>query len=906
ATDDAEGDEACKWCGRVHTSEEPYCYIQPWTPEQQATCGKEERRTKRLVWFDTETTQDTKMAIRDKVVYKHKVNVLVSHHQCVPCIDAGVPFDDYDHRPEGCVCGPGLRRRRFTSFDGRDPVADYIDFLLHRSPKQAHDIVLSHNGGKFDIPLVMERMNEQNIRYDVTMNGLKVYTLDIRQQHTRRITFKDSLNFFFTRLDKLVGTFDLQRKYGVKPKPFFPYLYNTDANVALDVPATRPRRLPPQHFYCPGQMSPEHRAEFIAWHRASKHKRFSLRKELLSYCENDVDILRLACVEFRRLFLSVAGVDPFMVASTIAKLALNVYRQERFLGRDRMLNAPEGGFRRHDRQSAIALRYMKLLERRYGWRIRTSQWSLGEAPFNDGSNRRMDGFVDARRRGRRPLAIEFLGCYYHGCQQCFPDRTVKLCGGRTAQQLHDATFERLHRLQELGYRLHIKWECDFRRELETNAELRARYRRCRVVEPLDPREDALRGGRTEAFKLHHQCRDDTEEIRYIDVVSLYPYVMKNCAFPTGKPRVLTAEEVRGLPWRRPADNPYKGMVKVRVVPPRNLRRPLLPYRTESSGRLVFPLCARCAEECNQTRKCRHSEEHRGWIAAYTHCELNKALELGYVVTDVFEAYHYEEDQWASLHNGNGLFDGYVNAFLKLKVEASGWPSDILTEEEQIAFAERYLQQEGIELDRSTVGYNEGLRFIAKLLLNSLWGKLAQRHNMLKVVYTTTPQEFWALMADDTNEVIDIAHLSEHTDRVAYRKKASFLEAPRTNNVPVALFVTSHARLHLYHFMEQVPKGCLLYCDTDSLIYVKRADDAGVQEGDALGEMSREYPKRRIVEFICGGPKNYGLRHVDRVTGADERFVLKVRGFTLNYNARKRITFDTMKALIFKHFHFAKR
>lgn len=113
--------------------------------------------------------------------------------------------------------------------------------------------------------------------------------------------------------------------------------------------------------------------------------------------------------------------------------------------------------------------------------------------------------------------------------------------------------------------------------------------------------------------------------------------MKNCRFPTGAPKVLTAEEIdEVLPWRQAADNPYMGILKVRVVAPRALRRPLLPYRTESSGRLVFPLCARCAEECNQTRRCRHSEERRAWVAPYTHCELNKALELGYVVTNVFE------------------------------------------------------------------------------------------------------------------------------------------------------------------------------------------------------------------------------------------------------------------------------
>lgn len=175
--------------------------------------------------------------------------------------------------------------------------------------------------------------------------------------------------------------------------------------------------------------------------------------------------------------------------------------------------------------------------------------------------------------------------------------------------------------------------------------------------------------------------------------------------------------------------------------------------------------------------------------------------------------HYPEDQWTSAERGNGLFTGYINTFFKLKVEASGWPDGVLTEEQQVACAERYLEREGIELDRTAVGYNEGLRFIAKILLNSLWGKLAQRYNLTKVAITSTPEEFWRILADDANQVLDWIHLSEQLDRVTYRKKQHFFDAPRTNNIPVAAFVTSHARLRLYHFMEQVAEDCLLYCDT---------------------------------------------------------------------------------------------
>jgi len=38
-------------------------------------------------------------------------------------------------------------------------------------------------------------------------------------------------------------------------------------------------------------------------------------------------------------------------------------------------------------------------------------------------------------------------------------------------------------------------------------------------------------GRTNALKLHHQCRG-REQIRYIDYTSLYPYVQKYMPMPT--------------------------------------------------------------------------------------------------------------------------------------------------------------------------------------------------------------------------------------------------------------------------------------------------------------------------------------------------------------------------------------
>lgn len=199
-------------------------------------------------------------------------------------------------------------------------------------------------------------------------------------------------------------------------------------------------------------------------------------------------------------------------------------------------------------------------------------------------------------------------------------------------------------------------------------------------------------------------------------VSLYPYIMKYGEFPVGYPEVFSRETFAGaVPWTRPEDNRYKGLIYCRVRAPERMRRPLLPYRTPD-GRLVFPLCRRCADERNQLRVCPHTtDKDRTWAEAYTHLELNKALTMGYVVTEVYEVHHWR--RWAH-KDGLGierpLFTGYINAFIKMKLEASGWPEQCRTPEEKQRFIDQCRQQDGIDLDPTELdkGPNPALRQIA--------------------------------------------------------------------------------------------------------------------------------------------------------------------------------------------------
>ncbi|GAA6081805.1 uncharacterized protein LOC125146163 [Tachysurus ichikawai] len=63
-----------------------------------------------------------------------------------------------------------------------------------------------------------------------------------------------------------------------------------------------------------------------------------------------------------------------------------------------------------------------------------------------------------------------------------------------------------------------------------------------------------------------------ERIDYYDFTSLYPYVNKSKTYPIGHPTVIFRDF-------EPLDN-YFGIVRAKVLPPRGLWSPVLPYRVQ--------------------------------------------------------------------------------------------------------------------------------------------------------------------------------------------------------------------------------------------------------------------------------------------------------------------------------------
>merc|ERR1712138_36229 len=110
---------------------------------------------------------------------------------------------------------------------------------------------------------------------------------------------------------------------------------------------------------------------------------------------------------------------------------------------------------------------------------------------------------------------------------------------------------------------------------------------------------------------------------------------------------------------------------------------------------------------------------------------------------------------------------------------------------------------GIRLDTDHIKKNPGLKAVAKLCLNSLWGKFGQRQNKTQVEVIYSVKELWDLLLNDQLTDFDISVVDENRLMVAYRVKEVCLPNSHNTNIYIAAFTTSHARLRLYQELERL-------------------------------------------------------------------------------------------------------
>ena len=257
-------------------------------------------------------------------------------------------------------------------------------------------------------------------------------------------------------------------------------------------------------------------------------------------------------------------------------------------------------------------------------------------------------------------------------------------------------------------------------------------------------------------------------------------------------------------------------------------------------------------------------------------EVNKAIEKGYKVIETYEVWHFE--------NSRELWKEYVEFLIKMKLETS--PHSYESNE---AYARDIKEKMGIELDLENIKVNPGKRAVAKLCLNSLWGKFGQRNNMPSTEYVTDACRFYEILLDDRLQDINVLYLTDEMLQVNYKYKDKYLENKFNTNIFIAVYTTANARLKLYEQLSVLDKA-VLYCDTDSIMYIDDGKNS-IKNGEMLGEWTDELGGDYIEKWLCTGPKSY---YYETNKG---KTCTKMKGFTLHHANAEKINGEALEKLI---------
>lgn len=741
----------------------------------------------------------------------------------------------------------------------------FVSALVDPQSPYKGGVFLAHNGGGYDCQFLLRILERWDIEHSFTPSpGSQHKFLEITLKENK-IRFLDFMRFVPGSLRSIAQAFGCELSKGD-----FPHKFNNGLRMNY-VGALPPHEPDGDDFWCQKHTKNRKAAnEFNQWYTNEASVQYctcwtelsmggtcvcnkipwKFREELVRYCVLDVQVLSKVVKAYREEILALGSsqdesamqdstvhwkpvdLDPFS-CMTLAQICIQMLAK---------------GFQYPERHEVVTLHQRQrggMNPKAIAWLEQRSR-ELEIDIVHRGNHTReyfhfrgefhIDGYAEALDQ-----AFVFLDCSYWGCPDCCPGEWEEaIHPERLVPYGHLAGYYHLfmEQLRKEFTLVEVMWEHDFTPTWETLVP----YERecCQLFQY----EEAFYGGRTEVFSLYADANVRGEEIEYHDVTSLYPSVYL-AVLPTGTPRHLLGPEIDRERLHPTASNRYFGFVKAHVTPRSSDCIGLLPCRSKDTDRLLFPVSP--------------------MLGCWGTEELYLAMQHGYILDEVYELYHWEPEE-----RSDQYLRGYVGAFLRMKQESEGWKklgasSETPSEQERQEIAERLFHQNGGlgRIRPHKVAPNPVKRQLAKLFLNSLWGKFAQKEGKFETMTVYGPAQFAYLWshASIRRETFTFRETSTGVYKVRFEWKDSFVKHVPHGNILFAARVTEAARCVLHTRMFKIGPERILYCDTDSLIFFK--DPQGPELlGVGLGHWTNEYPDKRIVRFAALAPKMYMLQFED--------------------------------------------
>lgn len=413
---------------------------------------------------------------------------------------------------------------------------------------------------------------------------------------------------------------------------------------------------------------------------------------------------------------------------------------------------------------------------------------------------------------------------------------------------------------------------------------------------------ALRGGRTEVktpyFKLSDEDLKNGKKILYVDVCSMYPFQQIAHDFPVGTPKVYCWDD-RYYPChlhpnsfkcdcarfiknscnieafkmtRKPLIQDvlkWFGIVCVDLKPPKKMIHPVLVCWNEDMSKCVSTL---------------RDEDHKEIIIGTA--SLKTCLENGYELENVYCFHEYQK--------GNFWREPTLKLYLEKMLNSKNAPEPEKRESMVKKWSDVYGEKFGDMMKESWPrwGKYSAKKFVAKIAINSVWGKHAQRVIMPKTfIYDFKHErEDIELFFKNCQHGRKLNNVQPITlGKVLYTATDDHAKPDLHNQyLPAALMVPEYGRLQLWNQMNKLGDR-VLYCDTDSIVYVYDPKLYNVPIGDMVGDWEVEdICDNEIEEFVAWGPKTYAIKCKNGYTS------VKAKGVCLKRSTEKLLNFEVMK------------
>ena len=756
---------------------------------------------------------------------------------------------------------------------------EFTDHLIKNKKLFQGAVFLAHNGGGYDYQFFLRHWEHSNLKYEhIPRPGSKHKYLELKfyfDNSTSWCRFIDFMMLVPESLRSVGESFGLEVQKGDFPHRFLneatrfyvgpiPPLHSDDDWFSYK---SKKSKLEQQHLqeWYDKQLLKYCSCRGVCWCRKEK---WDCNTFLEEYCWLDVHVLADAARAYRDMIMNLEdtsdnivwkgqGYDPFLCI-TQSQLAMQIFLSG--WGQ----NMPCIYVPKHNKPDFNwkSIEWLEGLQPRgLGGRI-LHRGNYHSMYYVEQINFLCDGY---QCDGDVQTVYIFADCKEYCCERCYPEDYIHPVYKRPNIKIREEFENDLVYLRS-NFNVVVMKECDY----ITNEQNRVAFQ-------IYTDREMFYGGRTEVFTPYANAALLNQKFSYHDVCSMYPHVCSKKVLPIGIPTFLFGDMIHRERLNPNHRNPYFGFARIRVVPPKKDFLGLLPSRNEN-GRLLF-----------------HLEEQVG----YWHTsEIYLALENCYVITEVYQVIHFEKEQ-----RSDTLFRGYMEYFLRLKIEADGWKkmgatSENPTDVQKDHLCEMSYQNNGqmARPRRDEVAKNPVKRKIAKIFLNCLWGKFCQVQNKEVFCDITNFSDYQYLVT--TSEVMNVNVKFRMSPsgalKTSFDLEGNYLRPNKKYNIFIAASVTAEARCILHRRMLLIGPERVMYCDTDSIIFHSDEGEDQAMLGSGLGEFTDEYAGEKITHFYAIAPKFYFV-----VT--ENSMHIKSKGIWLTEENKLLLNEESIRSLIENYF-----